>query len=273
MKKYLLYCLIGLLNPLISHAVPTYEYDGMGPKIVAKGDVFICCLGALDDKLEWFFDFSYLQMTGGSRSGEFIELKAIQEGNTQISVKQYLPNAFGGWSHYMTSYMNLTIQDGCVLVDYSNASQLGSIIGNYDFRISSCKLNFASGLNGVLKGIIQGKESIVLKPKAHIKNGSNLKLTIGNSSLRSSDAGNILLESSDDESNFSENDIAATNVDEIKLASQILTINIYSITGLSVYSSTTNFDVKSVNLSQGIYIVETINDNGEIKREKILINK
>ena len=282
MKKYilLLYCLIGMLSSLVSQSY--YEYDAMCPKIVGKGDIFICTIPLfLNEKIEWVYDNNYVQYTGGPYADDFIELKASKAGNTQIKVKQYQKGTFGGWSHYMTTYQNLTIKDeGCVTVDYSTTDGFSSGgTYKYSFRVSSCKLNFATDLNGTFTGIsiIQGKESITLKTGVHIKSGSNLSLVIGNTSLRSiSNNESNSLDIDDENEGFSESifeaPIAASISNVIEVSQPVL-VNVYSITGLPVYSSTTDFNIHSANLSRGIYIIETINNRGETKREKVLVNR
>lgn len=56
---------------------------------------------------------------------------------------------------------------------------------------------------------------------------------------------------------------------------EIVKIKVYLLTGILISSENVNsgFDIKSLNLQNGIYILETTDNDGNIKREKILISK
>lgn len=55
---------------------------------------------------------------------------------------------------------------------------------------------------------------------------------------------------------------------------EVVNVKVYKISGELIYSKNEilNFNVKSLNLKNGIYIIETLNNNEGIKREKIIIN-
>ncbi len=63
-----------------------------------------------------------------------------------------------------------------------------------------------------------------------------------------------------------------TSINDVKInTSETKLLRIYAVTGALVYSSSTNFNLKSAYLNKGIYIVETTNNLGEVKREKIVV--
>ncbi len=63
-----------------------------------------------------------------------------------------------------------------------------------------------------------------------------------------------------------------TSINDVKInTSETKLLRIYAVTGALVYSSSTDFNLKSAYLNKGIYIVETTNNLGEVKQEKIVV--
>lgn len=66
---------------------------------------------------------------------------------------------------------------------------------------------------------------------------------------------------------------SATAIDTPEATPTIRSLKIYTITGQLVYSSETHMDLYSVGLSPSVYIIQKEMDNGEIQREKIILNQ
>ncbi|MDR1371300.1 MAG: T9SS type A sorting domain-containing protein [Dysgonamonadaceae bacterium] len=96
-------------------------------------------------------------------------------------------------------------------------------------------------------------------------------------SCGTSQMGSISFNVSNDNSDF----LKSTNINNsMRLEnnhiddSEYLLLKIYTIAGSLVYSTynvSKNFDIKSANLPNGIYIIEKITENGKIIREKVIL--
>ncbi|GHU68775.1 hypothetical protein FACS189413_06440 [Bacteroidia bacterium] len=110
------------------------------------------------------------------------------------------------------------------------------------------------------------KLSIVLKPGFWAKAGSNvsIKITV---------AGTSFVAANHSQTEEETTEYAITHTQDITSSTDWVLMNIYSLTGSMVYQSNINFELQSLPLRKGIYIVEKIDNLGNAVREKVILTE
>jgi hypothetical protein len=151
--------------------------------------------------------------------------------------------------------------------DRTYPTLIENLLGRHIFNITGDYIEFTTNttINNNATVNVRAREKVVLKPGFWAKPGSTVSLKITNPVSMSSSLA-LSEETTDDE---------ATNIFETdgNRYFEISSIQVYSLTGLLVYSSKTNFDLKSTNLNTGIYIVEKMDTEGNIVREKVILKR
>jgi hypothetical protein len=97
--------------------------------------------------------------------------------------------------------------------------------------------------------------------------GTNVTLTAtGSSSLRSASTEDV-----SDDADSAENTI--TSIVSVEEAPAIESIKIYSLTGSLIYTSDSHFDIQSLPLNDGIYILEKRFTGGDFEFQKVILRK
>jgi hypothetical protein len=146
-------------------------------------------------------------------------------------------------------------------------STIQELLGITTFNFYGCNIEIA---NTTIKSNatvnIQAQEQIVLKPGFSAQSGSHVSIKIITPSIGYS----MPSFASAPESKEISGEIISEITHPEEISSTTL-IKVYSLTGVMVYSSTTNFDLKTLTLSEGVYIVEKTDMKGTIHREKLLL--
>ena len=108
---------------------------------------------------------------------------------------------------------------------------------------------------------IRGQE-VIINPGFTAEAGSNIIIEATGNPLRS-DTGEEEVQ----------DDLDFTSLEEIEASPAINLIRIYSIAGVLIYSSDSEFDLNTINLDDGVYVVLKNYDNEETEREKIIIKR
>lgn len=112
------------------------------------------------------------------------------------------------------------------------------------------------------------EELVHITPGFYAKEGTTVTIKATGSALRSSFASEApqLLEVASEE-------YSLVSLVDNPVEAKIVSLKVYSLTGMLLYSSDTDFELSLLDLSDGIYIVERSYDNGEIKRKKSYLKK
>jgi hypothetical protein len=78
-------------------------------------------------------------------------------------------------------------------------------------------------------------------------------------------------DASDADSGFAENTV--TSIADIKEIPTVESVKVYSLTGSLIYFSDTHFDIQSLPLNKGIYILEKRYSDGNFSFEKVVLRK
>ncbi len=248
-----------------------------GPSEVQGGDRYVEYVVSKSD-MQYILNKDYtVSVTNGVASSNRFTISR-DAGNTIGSTSIYVKwnNVEGEGSLTVHAVGSSTSYDATLKVTISpckNTSYVGMQITS-SRNYSNCRnmvfTNVSITNNATVN--ITAEEKITITPNFLAQQGTTVIIkATGGGILRSSSINNDEDEKEGMESIFAESSI--TSIRDIPGVSQTTLINIYSFTGLKVYSSTTDFDIKSANLSPGIYIIESINNKGETKREKVLIDR
>jgi hypothetical protein len=113
---------------------------------------------------------------------------------------------------------------------------------------------------------IQATE-ITINSGFSVAQGTNVTITAsGSNSLRSASTDDISNDTCPDGNTI-------TSVADIEEVPSLESIKIYSLTGSLIYYSDTHFDIQSISLNKGIYILEKKYTSGNIKREKVVLDR
>lgn len=190
------------------------------------------------------------------------------QGTSSVTIQPKVPEGTetlkvtaGGLSATKT----IKITPLCGITNVTNQT----ITTNKDF--SNCAI-VVSGVNIKNNAVVNftAKDSIVIKPNFVAEKGANVTFKVTGVEPRSAEAIEYLL--------FMEPEISrvSTNLDDTQIHNgnpELSSIRIYSTMGALIQSSTSDIDIYSLGLDNGIYIVEKTDTQGNIYRGKIALRR
>lgn len=200
---------------------------------------------------QWSTTSGKLNIISGQGTKTITVSPNITEGTDQLKV------TVGG----MSATKNVTITS--LTTNITNQT----ITSNKNFSNSIINISNTTITNNAIVNIT-AEESVTITPNFLAQQGTTVVIKAG-SGLKSDaivEDETILTSELPVSEQLYDMPLSVSKIDE---TGQPSLIKVYSITGMVVYSSSSNFDLKSANIKNGIYIIEKTDIDGNIKYEKV----
>lgn len=147
----------------------------------------------------------------------------------------------------------------------------------YNNRTFTSGINMLTGCEVQLKNTIVrntntrlnviAKDIVIIKPGFTASEGTLVNIKIATPTLRSD------IDIQNEENYYNNEEFTDVEIIPEVIQSEVITMKIYSVTGVLLYASETNFEIINAQLDNGVYVIEKVYDDGSYKREKVILKR